>query len=307
MSFQDLKTRKSSIDKLLQAAQADNTTPAQQNDQEFWKADVDKAGNGFAVVRFLPAPEGEDLPWAKYWSHGFKGSTGSWFIEDCLTSINADCPVCQANSELWNSGFDEDKEVARSRKRRLHYISNILVLNDQANPENNGKIFQFKYGKKIFDMLMDAMNPQFSDENPVNPFDFWEGADFKIKIRNVEGYRNYDKSEFAPPSELANGDENILEGMYRQLKPLKRFTDPANYKSYEELSTKFARVTGKTVSAPTATAEQMSSEDYSASFKSAPGEIVSEVVQDDIPFDTPAPATESADDALSYFAKLANS
>ena len=198
MSFENLKsTRGSSIDKLVKAAEAVSTPKTESNsydDDRFWKPTRDKAGNGFAVVRFLPAKDGEDLPWVRYWDHGFKGPTGLWYIENSLTSIGQQDPVSEMNSVLWNSGRDEDKAIARERKRRLHYVSNVMVVSDPSNPENEGKVFLYKFGKKIFDKIMDVMQPQFADEEPVNPYDFWEGADFKIKIRKVEGWINYDKS-----------------------------------------------------------------------------------------------------------------
>ena len=191
MSLENLKSmRGSSIDKLVKAAEAVSSAKPETNsyaDDRFWKPTRDKAGNGYAVVRFLPAKDGEDLPWVRYWDHGFKGPTGLWYIENSLTSIGQEDPVSESNSVLWNSGRDEDKATARDRKRRLHYVSNVLVVSDPSNPENEGKVFLYKFGKKIFDKVMDVMQPQFADENPVNPYDFWEGADFKIKIRKVEG------------------------------------------------------------------------------------------------------------------------
>ncbi len=248
MSFANLKSaRGSSIDKLVKAAEAVSTTKAETksyDDDRFWKPTRDKAGNGYAVVRFLPAKEGEDLPWVRYWDHGFKGPTGLWYIENSLTSIGQDDPVSEANSVLWNSGRDEDKATARERKRRLHYVSNVLVVSDPANPENEGKVFLYKFGKKIFDKIMDVMQPQFADEDPVNPYDFWEGADFKIKIRKVEGWVNYDKSEFAGQTALFNGEEDRLEEVYNKLYSLQDFIDPKNYKSYDELKAKLNKVLG---------------------------------------------------------------
>ena len=297
MSFADLKKNQANIEKLVNAAQAVSGGAQQyNNDDGFWKPEVDKAGNGYAVIRFLPASEGASLPWARYWSHGFKGPTGSWYIENCLTSIdNAACPACEANSVLWNSGRDEDKEIARGRKRRLHYVSNILVVNDPAHPENNGKVFMFKYGKKIFDKLMDVMQPEFADEDPINPFDFWAGADFKLKIRNVEGYRNYDKSEFAAASQVANGDDSELETIYNALHDLTQFTDATKYKSYDDLKAKMNRVLGETGAVMT-TAESVSLDE------SAPSRYEQS-------FETPSVTTQSDedDDVTSYFAKLANS
>ena len=206
MSFANLRNNRTSIDALTKAAEAASGGQQQQKsytDDRFWKPTVDKAGNGYAVIRFLPAPEGEDLPWVRYWDHGFQGPSGLWYIENSLTSIGKDDPVSEMNSVLWNSGRDEDKETVRKRKRRLHYVTNIQVIHDAENQANEGKVFLYKFGKKIFDKVMDVMQPQFQDENPINPFDFWDGANFKLKIQKVAGYRNYDKSEFAAATPLS--------------------------------------------------------------------------------------------------------
>jgi len=271
MSLSNLKqSRGSSIDKLVAASAKLNESSANNNgpDERKWKPTVDKAGNGFAVIRFLPAPEGEELPWVRYWDHGFKGdTTGMWYIEKSLTSIGQKDPVGEVNSRLWNSGVDADKETARKQKRRLHYVSNIYVVSDPGNPENEGKVFLYEYGKKIFDKLMDAMQPQFQDEAPVNPFDLWEGADFKLKIRQVEGYRNYDRSEFASPTAL--GDDDMLEMTYQKVYPLSEFTDPANYKSYDELKARLDAVLGVS---ETFTAQQQ--EDLSVTAEAAPMKTV---------------------------------
>jgi hypothetical protein len=298
MSFANLKSsRGSSIDKLVKAAEAVSTTKKESNsygDDRFWKPTRDKAGNGYAVVRFLPCTEGEDLPWVRYWDHGFKGPNGLWYIENSLTSIGQPDPVSEMNSVLWNSGREEDKTIARDRKRRLHYVSNVLVISDPSNPENEGKVFLYKFGKKIFDKIMEAMQPAFEDETPCNPYDFWEGADFKIKIRKVEGWVNYDKSEFASPSSLHDGDESRLEDVYGKLYPLQDFLKPENYKSYDELKTKLNRVLG-----------------VDAGHVSAPEPVVSDVMEaPTMQTAEAAPAVESSssgdDDTLSYFAKLAN-
>ncbi len=298
MSFANLKsTRGSSIDKLVKAAEAVSTTKKESNsygDDRFWKPTRDKAGNGYAVIRFLPCTEGEDLPWVRYWDHGFKGPNGLWYIENSLTSIGQPDPVSEMNSVLWNSGRDEDKTIARDRKRRLHYVSNVLVVSDPSNPENEGKVFLYKFGKKIFDKIMEAMQPAFEDETPCNPYDFWEGADFKIKIRKVEGWVNYDKSEFASPSALHEGDEGRLEDVYGKLYALQDFLKPENYKSYDELKTKLNRVLG-----------------VDAGHVSAPEPVVSDVMEaPTMQTAEAAPAVESSssgdDDTLSYFAKLAN-
>src|SRR6056300_1680747 len=246
MSFETLKrNRGSNISKIIKAAEATNTGETKSYvDDRIWKPTVDKAGNGYAVIRFLPGTE-QDLPWVRYWDHGFKGPTGLWYIENSLTSIGQPDPVGELNSKLWNSGIESDKDRARTQKRRLHYVTNIYVVSDPSAPQNEGKVFLFKFGKKIFDKIYDLMNPAFADETPIDPFDFWEGADFKLKIRNVEGYRNYDKSEFASAAPLLNADEAQLEKVYSQLYDLSEFTDPKNYKSYDELKAKLARVLGE--------------------------------------------------------------
>ena len=299
MSFANLKSKRgSSIDKLVQAAEAVSTKPSASSyeDDRLWKPTRDKAGNGYAVIRFLPANEGEDLPWVRYWDHGFKGPNGLWYIENSLTSIGQQDPVSEHNSVLWNSGRDEDKAIARERKRRLHYVSNVLIVSDPSNPENEGKVKLYKFGKKIFDKIMEAMQPAFDDETPINPYDFWEGADFKIKIRKVEGWVNYDKSEFATPSALYDGDEQRLEEVYNQLHNLQDFLDPKNYKSYDELKAKLNRVLGVDAgfteadpfesTTPTAEAPTLTAEDNH--FES-----------------TPVDNSAEEDDTLSYFAKLA--
>ena len=297
MSFANLKkNRTSSIDALVKAAEkvGGNQERKSYGDDRFWKPTRDKSGNGYAVIRFLPAPEGEDIPWVRYWDHGFQGPTGAWYIENSLTTIGQNDPVSEYNSILWNSGREEDKELARKQKRRLHYVSNIYVVSDPANPQHEGKVFLYKFGKKIFDKIMDVMQPQFQDESPVNPYDFWEGADFKIKIRNVQGWVNYDSSEFASKSEFLGGEEPKLEEIYGQCHNLQDFIDPKNYKSYDELKTKMNRVLGET--APMTTAESIAL-DESATTSSTP-----KVAPDPV---TPAVAATDEDDTLSYFAKLA--
>ena len=297
MSFQNLKRNRDQISKLVQAAESvgGSTEKKSYVDERIWKPTVDKAGNGYAVLRFLPATEGAELPWVRYWDHGFKGPTGLWYIENSLTSIGQTDPVGELNSRLWNTGNDSDKEKARTQKRRLHYVTNVLVLQDPSNPANEGKVFLYKFGKKIFDKIMDSMQPEFADEDPVNPFDFWEGADFKLKIRNVEGYRNYDKSEFAGVSSLYDADESRLESVYNQLHDLSEFTNPTNYKSYDELKAKLMKVLGEEATAGAYTVQQE--------------------MQINEPVSTPEPQRlepvsadqlSDEDDTMSYFAKLAN-
>ena len=245
MDFATLKSnRKSSFDKLTAAAEKVSGNQSQNNgpDERFWKPTVDTAGNGSAIIRFLPAPSGEDVPFVRYWDHGFQGP-GGWYIEKSLTSIGLDDPVGEYNSKLWNSGLESDKEIARKQKRRLHYVSNILVVSDPANPQNEGKVFLYEYGKKIFDKINDLMHPAFEDEDAVNPFDLWEGANFRLRIRKVEGYRNYDKSAFDSPSAVSN-DDSELETIWKQEHGLAEFLDQKNFKSYEELQQKLMRVLG---------------------------------------------------------------
>ena len=295
MSFENLKRNRDQISKLVQAAEnAGGGTTEKKNyaDERIWKPTVDKAGNGYAVLRFLPATEGQELPWARYWDHAFKGPTGLWYIENSLTSIGQADPVGELNSRLWNTGFDDDKAKARTQKRRLHYVTNVLVMSDSSAPHNEGKVFLYKFGKKIFDKIMDVMQPQFADEQPINPFDFWEGADFKLKIRNVEGYRNYDKSEISSQSALYDGDDNRMESLYSQLYDLNEFVDPKNYKSYDELKQKLERVLGEASMAGAATIKQ-------ESMMNDPAPALEPVTADQM-------NVADTDDTMSYFAKLAN-
>jgi hypothetical protein len=243
MSFDALKkSRSSSLDKLnAQLEKVSQKSYSDPNEGKFWKPTRDKAGNGFAIIRFLPASEGEEMPFVRIWDHGFQGPTGLWYIENSLTTLNQDDPVSEYNSKLWNSGIDSDKEQARKQKRRLKYVANIQVIKDGANPENDGKVFLYQFGKKIFDKLNDLMNPQFEDETPVNPFDLWEGANFRLKIRQFEGYPNYDKSEFDSPSALSDDDAE-LERIWKQQHSLQELLDPKNFKSYAELKAKLYRV-----------------------------------------------------------------
>jgi hypothetical protein len=302
MSFANLKSsRGSSIDKLVKAAEAVSSkteTKSSYGDDRFWKPTRDKAGNGYAVVRFLPAQEGEDLPWVRYWDHGFKGPTGLWYIENSLTSIGQDDPVSEMNSVLWNSGREEDKNIARERKRRLHYVSNVLVVSDPSNPENEGKVFLYKFGKKIFDKIMESMQPAFEDEDPINPYDFWEGADFKIKIRKVEGWVNYDKSEFSAQTALFNGEEDRLEDVYGKLYSLQDFLKPENYKSYDELKSKMNKVLGIDAGTPSMDMPAMNVVEETPMAAAAAPSVAAPVMEE--------PAADSdEDDTLSYFAKLA--
>ena len=288
-SFADLKrSRKSLYDKILEETNKIQQPEGKQEDNRFWTPTVDKAGNGYAVIRFLPAPKGEDIPWVRLFSHGFQGP-GGWFIENSLTTLNKKDPVSEYNSTLWNRGDEAGKEQARKQKRRLTYMSNIYVVKDPANPDNDGKVFLFRYGKKLFDKINDIMNPEFEDESPVNPFDLWEGANFKMKIRNLEGYRNYDKSEFDKPTPLSE-DEETLERVWSSEHSLNEFLDPKNFKSYNELKMRLDKVLGSVAVSSTA----------------------SEYEEDEpvVPKSTPSPEaiakTESSGDDLDFFKKLAD-
>jgi len=244
-SFAELKrSRKTSLESLINetAKLSGNAEQGRSDDDRFWKPTVDKAGNGYAVIRFLPAPASEDMPYVRVFNHGFQGP-GGWYIENSLTTIGKKDPVSEHNTMLWNSGVESNKDLARKQKRRLTYISNIYVVSDPSAPENEGKVFLYKYGKKIWDKINDQMNPQFEDESPVNPFDLWEGANFKLKIRQVEGYRNYDKSEFESSASLLD-DDDALEKLWKSESSLAEFIDPNSFKSYEELQAKLNRVLG---------------------------------------------------------------
>jgi len=291
MSFEALKrSRGSNISKIIKAAEATNSGETKSYvDDRIWKPTVDKAGNGYAVIRFLPGTE-DSLPFVRYWDHGFKGPTGQWYIENSLTSIGQPDPVGELNSRLWNSGIESDKDRARTQKRRLHYVTNIYVVSDPSAPQNEGKVFLYKFGKKIFDKIYDQMNPAFADETPIDPFDMWEGADFKLKIRNVEGYRNYDKSEFASGAALLNAEEAKLEEVYGKLNNLNEFTDPKNYKTYDELKAKMLRVFGEESSTGAYTVkEEIKINEPVAAYEPVTAETIS----------------SEDEDTLSYFSKLA--
>lgn len=298
MSFQDLLNKSSNVSKLVAAAESTNGGGDKKSyvDERQWKPTVDKAGNGYAVIRFLPALEGKDLPWERYWDHAFKGPTGQWLIEKSLTSIGQQCPISEMNNKLWNSGNEEDKKTVRERKRRLHYVSNIYVVSDPSAPQNEGKVFMFTYGKKIFDKVMDVMQPQFPGETPVDPFHLMNGADFQLKIRNVEGYRNYDKSEFTSSAALLEGDVTKLEAVYNQMHDLSEFTDPDKYKSYDELAARLALVLGE--AAPRTTKQTVALDETAE----APAPKVQAAPE---PVSAEAPQASSEDDTMSYFAKLA--
>ena len=246
MSFKNLKSSsKSSLDKINQQVSklAAPEGEGRKQDTRFWQPEVDKSGNGYAVIRFLPSPDGEDVPFVRIFDHGFQGPGGQWYIEKSLTTVGKADPVSEYNSQLWATKLQANQDQVRKQKRKLNFISNIYVVSDKAHPENEGKVFLYKYGKKIFDKLNAAMNPEFEDEQPINPFDFWAGANFKLKIRNVEGYRNYDKSEFEAPAPLLDDDEE-LENVWKQQHSLQSFLSDEHFKPYAELKQKLYRVLG---------------------------------------------------------------
>ena len=297
MSFAKLKKQSklgSLTQKLVKEVEKMNNTGGQ-GDDRLWKLEVDKGGNGYAVIRFLPAPDGEDLPFVKLYSHAFQGP-GGWYIENSLTTLGQKDPVSEFNSQLWNNGTDSGKDTARKQKRKLTYISNIYVVKDPANPENEGKTFLYKYGKKIFDKLTAAMQPEFEDEEAIDPFDFWQGANFKLKAKNVAGYRNYDSSEFAATSALLD-DDDAMEAIWKKEYSLAELVATDQFKSYDELKTRLGYVLGnKPVRNDAETVEQ-EVEDVRASASVA--ETVESVSK--------ASASDDDDDALSYFSKLAES
>ena len=292
MSFANLKKQSrlgSLTSKLTNEIEKMNKGSTGGADERLWKLEVDKAGNGYAVIRFLPAPDGEELPWAKVWSHAFQGP-GGWYIENSLTTLGQKDPVSEYNRLLWNSGNDADKDLARKQKRKLSYISNIYVVKDPTNPQNEGKVFLYKFGKKIFDKITAAMQPEFEDEEAIDPFDFWQGANFKLKAKNVARYRNYDSSEFAAVSPLLD-DDDALEALWKKQYPLVEFTAADQFKAYDVLQQRLDSVLNakKTRIAP---------------------EVADE--EEEIVTAKPEPVTAAAgagtgadDDALSYFQRLA--
>ena len=294
MSLAQLK-KQNSLDALLGAAQSENQTQEKKSyvDERLWKPTMDKSGNGYAVIRFLPSCEGEDLPWVKVWNHAFQGPTGQWYIENSLTTIGQNDPVSEMNSAYWNSGVESDKEIARKQKRKLQYFANILVIQDKANPQNEGKVMLYRFGKKIFDKCMEAMQPAFEDESPVNPFDFWEGAEFKLKIRKVDGYWNYDKSEFGAASPLFDNDDEI-EAVWNKEYPLSEFSAESNFKSYDELKTRLGTVLAGTTTVGNVTA-LMEEEQQKAPW----------VDTKEAPAPAPTVTKDDEDDTMSYFEKLA--
>jgi len=323
MSFANLKKQSSLgslTQKLVKEVEKMNSNSSG-GDDRLWKPEMDKTGNGYAVIRFLPAPDGEDLPWVKMYSHGFQGP-GGWYIENSLTTIGQKDPVSEYNRTLWNSGNDKDKEIVRKQKRKLSYYANIYVVKDPANPANDGNVFLFKFGKKIFDKIMAAMQPEFEDETPINPFDFWQGANFKLKIRKVDGYWNYDKSEFDSPSALLD-DDDALEALWKTQHSLAAMTAADQFKTYEQLQTRLDYVLGRK-GTPRLQDEEVQDEDnmrgnFSPSFgnRQQESELPADLKQEldnlgprsdfNAPDITPQASSDSDEDPMSYFQRLAES
>lgn len=286
------KNSKTSLTHLREMAEKLNDKGGNKDDERFWKPTVDENGNGSAVIRFLPAPPNEDIPYVRIWTHGFQGPSGMWYIENSLTTIGKDDPVSKSNGKLWKTGLESDKVIARQRKRKLNFISNILVVRDPAHPENDGKVFLFKYGKRIFDKINDKMNPSFEDEEAVNPFDPWEGSNFRLRVRRLDGYPNYDKSEF--DSKTSIGDDKQIEAIWKQQYSLQAFLAPENFKSYEELEARLNQVLE--IAGPATSNKSM--------------------IEDDVPFERPTktvqktaeskhqPAMEDEDDELALFKSM---
>ncbi len=294
MSLTAMK-KQNTLDKLLGAVEEENKPLEKKSyvDERLWKPELDKTGNGYAVIRFLPAVKGEELPWAKVWNHAFQGPTGQWYIENSLTTIGQKDPVSEMNTAYWNSGVESDKEIARRQKRKLQYFSNIYVVEDPKHPENEGKVFLFRFGKKIFDKVMETMQPAFEDEVAINPFDFWKGANFKLKIRKVDGFWNYDKSEFDKKPSALFDEDDALEEVWKKQYSLKDYTAPTNFKSYDELKTRLDTVLAGTTKVGNVT----------TSFDEPEETVTIDTKEEPVP--SVSVTDEGDEDTISYFEKLA--
>ena len=315
MSFSNMKKQSSLgslTSKLVKQVEKMNNAGGGGADERLWKPEMDKTGNGYAVIRFLPAPDGEEIPWAKLYSHAFQGP-GGWYIENSLTTIGQKDPLGEYNRELWNSGRDEDKDTVRKQKRKLSYYANIYVVQDKANPQNEGKVFLYKFGKKIFDKIMEAMQPEFEDETPINPFDFWTGANFKLKLKKVAGYWNYDSSEFDRPGPLLD-DDDALEQIWKQQYSLEAETAPDKFKSYEQLENRLNLVLGKKSPAQRVQETETEYDGYRQEDTSVEDELKRSAAKAQNAFNAPditpsepvVSQSEDEDDALAYFQKLAS-
>ena len=298
MSFANMKkNRNKSLESLIKETEKINSPSfGNGDDDRFWRTALDKSGNGYAVIRFLPAPAGEDVPWVRTFNHGFQGP-GGWYIENSLTTLGQKDPVSEYNTSLWNSGIEANKDIARKQKRRLTYISNIYIVKDPSNPENEGTVRLFKYGKKIFDKVNDMMNPSFEDETPVNPFDFWEGANFKMKIRKVDGFSNYDKSEFDNPAPLLEDDDK-MEEIWKTQHSLQEFLAPEHFKSYNDLKVKLDKILGTTTVSTVAG-------EPSPKLDDPPFDGGKPMTTEQAAISPPVTAETEDEEGLNYFSKLA--
>ena len=313
MSFDQLKKNSSLgnlTSKLVKEVEKMNSGSSGSADDRYWKPEMDKSGTGYAVIRFLPAVDGEDLPWAKVFSHAFQGP-GGWYIENSLTTNGGKDPVSELNRELWNSGNDKDKETVRAQKRKLSFYSNIYVVKDPANPQNEGKVFLYKFGKKIFNMIMDVMQPEFEDETPINPFDFWQGANFKLKLQKKDGYWNYDKSEFDRPGPLLD-DDDALEAIWKKQYSLSAITAADQFKTYDELKKRLDYVLGNKSTRKLTVDEETEYDNYAASEQKTVSETeVMQKLEESYKASQSRTETTSSDedeeDPMSYFSRLADS
>ena len=297
MGFNDLKKKsKTNMADLIKKLE-DQNKKTDYKDSRFWKPEIDKSGNGFAIIRFLPEIEGENSPWTQLYSHAFKGP-GGWYIENCLTTLSQKDPVAELNTQLWNSGVESDKNIARDRKRKLSYISNVYIVSDPSNPQNEGKVFLYKYGAKIFEKVLELMKPEFKDDEAINPFDFWKGANFRIKIRKVAGYTNYDKSEFDSSTALLGGDDTKLEVTWKSQYALKEFSDASNFKSYNELKDRLHEVLGGDIRA-SSNVQDKTAEDIGE-------DLVERVSSPPKSKKFTEQSVDESTDALDYFSKLAD-
>jgi hypothetical protein len=312
MSFDQLKKNSSLgnlTSKLVKEVEKMNSGSSGSADDRYWKPEMDKSGTGYAVIRFLPAVDGEDLPWAKMFSHAFQGP-GGWYIENSLTTNGGKDPVSELNRELWNSGNDKDKETVRAQKRKLSFYSNIYVVKDPANPQNEGKVFLYKFGKKIFNMIMDVMQPEFEDETPINPFDFWQGANFKLKLQKKDGYWNYDKSEFDRPGPLLD-DDDALEAIWKKQYSLSAITAADQFKTYDELKKRLDYVLGNKSTRKLTVDEETEYDNYAASEQKTVSETeVMQKLEESYKASqsrTETTSSDEDDDPMAYFSRLAES
>ncbi len=304
MSFADLKKQSklgSLTQKLVKEVEKMNNAGST-GDDRLWKLEVDKGGNGYAVIRFLPAPEGEDLPFVKLYSHAFQGP-GGWYIENSLTTLGQKDPMSEYNTMLWNNGTDSGKDQARKQKRKLTYVANIYVVKDPANPSNEGQVMLYKFGKKIFDKITAAMQPEFEDEEAIDPFDFWQGANFKLKAKNVAGYRNYDSSEFARQDALLE-DDDAMEAIWKREFSLEEFTNADQFKSYDDLKKRLDYVLGIKGTPKFQDQESVQEEEEFRQQNRGESNSVPQSMKEEL--DSLAPTkSDDDDDTLSYFAALA--